>query len=157
MLYIPFNHQRINLSDFPSSSANKVNDSPIKVKCSECKNNTVDIHPLVKQGVIPKELAPVFTYIPPPTRTKTKSKLVQKARIVTSQEVKAEVRAVEERKRQKNILKIKLPAKKSQKLLKLVQKVLKTKVSSPKVSGKLIQTANLMTKVNVISQHTVLI
>ena len=114
---MPFNPARIDLSSFPTSyaGADVISDSPIKATCSKCRISNVELHPLVKQGVVPKHIAGCFTYTPPPKKSKTKSKVVKTARIITSEEVKAEVRAVEERKNAKNakkILKVKLPVSK---------------------------------------------
>ena len=66
----------------------KPSDTPVKATCSSCRSADVELHPLVKQGIIPKRLAEVFTYTPPPNKTKSKSKIVKAARIVTSEEVK---------------------------------------------------------------------
>ena len=111
---IPFNPQRIDLTQFPSSFAGAVaSDSPVKATCKECRASNVELHPLVKQGVIPKRIAEVFTYTPPPEKTKTKSKIVKTARIITSEEVRAEVMAVEQKKKEKGekLMKVKLPVK----------------------------------------------
>ena len=111
---VPFNPARIDLSSFPSSSAGAdrmvSTDSPAKATCSTCRVNNVELHPLVRQGIVPKHLADCFNYTPPPTKTKTKSKVVQKGRVITSEEVKAEVRAIEEKKKAK-LLKVKFPMK----------------------------------------------
>ena len=85
-------------------------DSPVKATCSTCCVNNVELHPLVRQGIVPKHLTDCFNYTPPPTKTKTKSKVVQKGRVITSEEVKAEVRAIEEKKKAK-LLKVKFPMK----------------------------------------------
>ena len=61
----------------------------------ECRVNNVALHPLVKQKLIPKRLADVFVYTPPPNKSKTKSKVVKKARFVTSEEVKTEILEME--------------------------------------------------------------
>ena len=59
---MPYDPTKIDLSHFPSSFANApVEPSPIKATCSECRSNNVELHPLVKQGVVPKKLAEVFT------------------------------------------------------------------------------------------------
>ena len=58
-------------------------------------------YPLVKQGAIPKHLAGVFVYTPPPQKKKSKSKIVKYARIVTSDEVIKDVKEAEEGKNQK--------------------------------------------------------
>lgn len=106
---MPYNPNAIDLSKFPTSLSIKPieSESPVKATCSTCKFRDVELHPLVRQGVIPKRLAEIFTYTPPPDKTKTKSKIVTKARIITSEEVKQEIREVEERKSKKQ--KMKLP------------------------------------------------
>ena len=92
---IPYDPSKIDLAAFPSSSATvKEVQSPLKVTCSECRSKNVEFHPLV----IPKKLAEAFVYTPPPEKPKTKSKVVQHARIITSEEVQAEVKLVEEKK-----------------------------------------------------------
>ena len=64
---IPFNPNQIDLNDYPSSTAPDLqNESPVTIPCSECRVKNVELHPLVRQGVIPKKLAAVFTYTPPP-------------------------------------------------------------------------------------------
>ena len=100
---IPFNPDVIDLSKFPTSLADIeiAADSPIKATCSSCRSANVELHPLVKQGVIPKKLAEVFVYTPPPNKTKSKSKVVKEARIVTSEEVKREIGEIEKRKKNK--------------------------------------------------------
>ena len=75
---IPFNPNNINLSNFPSSSAGRVeNETPIDATCSECRVKNVELHPLVRHGKILVRLANVFVYTPPPKQTKTKSKIVR--------------------------------------------------------------------------------
>ena len=59
------------------------------------------MHPLVRQDEIPVRLANVFVYTPPPKKTKTKSKIGEKARVITSEKVRTEVASVEETKREK--------------------------------------------------------
>ena len=100
---IPFNPDIIDLSKFPTSLADlpPVTDSPVKATYSSCRSADVELHPLVKQGVIPKKLAEVFVYTPPPNKTKSQSKVVKKARIVTSEEVKKEIVEIESGKRSK--------------------------------------------------------
>ena len=98
---IPFNPKKINLSNF---SAGRVeNETPIlnSYTCSECRVKNVEFHPLIRQGEIPVRLANVFVYTPPPKKTKTKSKIVEKARVITSEKVRTEVASVEETKREK--------------------------------------------------------
>ena len=88
---IPFNPQKINLANFPSSRPDtelQAIDSPVKATSSTCRVNDVELHPLVKQDVIPKHLANAFVYTPPPNKSKSKSKVVKSARIITSEEVK---------------------------------------------------------------------
>ena len=60
------------------------------------------MNPLVKQGVIPKRLTEVFVSIPPPKKTKSKTKVVKTAKIITSEEVRAEVEEIDQRKQQKS-------------------------------------------------------
>ena len=100
---LPFDPTVIDLSKFPTSLADlpKPSDTPVKATCSSCRSADVELHPLVKQGIIPKRLAEVFTYTPPPNKTKSKSKIVKAARIVTSEEVKKDIAEVESRKRSK--------------------------------------------------------
>ena len=107
---IPFNPNRINLSSFPTSMqcSSEPVVSPVKATCKECRVKNVELHPLVKQGIIPKHLADAFMYTPPPQKTKLRSKVVQYARIATSAEVKAEV--VEKENRNRNKGKGKKPA-----------------------------------------------
>jgi hypothetical protein len=106
---MPFNPDAIDLSKFPTSLSldPMESESPVKATCSTCRYRDVELHPLVRQGVIPKHLAAVFTYTPPPEKTKTKSKIVTLARIITSDAVKQEIKDVEERKNKKQ--KMKLP------------------------------------------------
>ena len=63
---IPFNPQRIDLSKYPSSMSSTpgISDSPAKVKCRDCRVNDIAIHPLVKNGMVPKHLAEVMLYTP---------------------------------------------------------------------------------------------
>ena len=63
---IPFDPSQIDLSDFPTSASQvNIEVSPMKATCSNCRIQNVQLHPLVKQGVISKRLADVFTYTPP--------------------------------------------------------------------------------------------
>ena len=102
----PFNPAKIQLENYPRSFANVQSESPVKATCSSCRLKNVELNPLVKQGVIPKNIAHVFTYTPPLTKTKTKSKIVKNTRIVTSEEVKSEVEEIEKRKNDKLMVKI---------------------------------------------------
>ena len=79
---LPFNPA----SQFPSSLANAtpISESPVQATCSTCRVNNVQLHPLVKQGLVPKRLASVFTYTAPASKTKSRVKTVEKARIITS-------------------------------------------------------------------------
>ena len=71
---IPFNPDQIDLNDYPSSTAPDLqNESPVTIPCSECRVKNVELHPLVRQGVIPKKLAAAFTYTPPPKKTRTQT------------------------------------------------------------------------------------
>ena len=55
---IPYNPNKIDLSQFPSSLAGTDQSGfPIKATCSSCRLQDVELHPLVKQGIIPKHLA----------------------------------------------------------------------------------------------------
>ena len=56
--------------------------------------------------MIPKRIAEVFAYTPPPKKTKTKSKVIKTARIITSEEVRAEVAETEKKKREKEEAKL---------------------------------------------------
>lgn len=100
---IPFNPKIVNLKDYTSSLSNsdKIPELPIKATCTTCYARNVELHPLVRQGVIPKAVAAAFVYTPPPEKTKSKSKLVKNARIVTSESVRAEVAETEKRKAKK--------------------------------------------------------
>ena len=98
---IPFNPNKVNLSQFATSSSSVCPESPVKAVCSQCRVNNVELHPLVKQGVVPKRLAEIFTYTPPPKKSRSRSKVVKHARIVTSDDVVAEIKAVEQRKMEK--------------------------------------------------------
>ena len=62
--------------------------------------NNVQLHHLVKQGLVPKRLASVFTYTVPASKTKSRVKTVEKARIITSEEVREEILASQKRKRE---------------------------------------------------------
>ena len=119
---IPFNPAKIQLENYPRSFANVQSESPVKATCSSCRLKNVELNPLLKQGVIPKNISYVFTYTPPPTKTRTKLKIVKNARIVTSEEVRSEVEEVEKWKNDKLMVKIqpkkrKLCAKKDLKTL----------------------------------------
>ena len=57
------------------------------------------MHPLVRQIIIPKHLADVFLYIPPPESTKSRSKVVKTARVATSEEVKQKIKEKEQKKK----------------------------------------------------------
>ena len=98
---IPFNPQRIDLSKYPSSMSSTpgISDSPAKVKCRDCRVKDVAIHPLVKNGMVPKHLAEVMLYTPPPEIPKTQSKVVKSARVITSEAVRTEIEAKEEKRR----------------------------------------------------------
>jgi hypothetical protein len=98
---IPFNPSKIDLTQFPTSSstiAGAVNESPLKVSCSNCKKENVELHPLVNNKLVPKHLAEALIYTPPPDKSKSKSKVVEKARLITSEKVKEEIRMTEARK-----------------------------------------------------------
>ena len=99
---LPFNPAKIDLSQFPSSLANAtpISESPVQATCSTCCVNNVQLHPLVKQGLVPKRLASVFTYTAPASKTKSRVKTVEKARIITSEEVQEEILASQKRKRE---------------------------------------------------------
>ena len=66
---IPFNPQKIDLSQYPSSTC-RINEieSPVKVTCSKCRTEDVTLHPLVKQGTIKKSIAAALVYTPPPRK-----------------------------------------------------------------------------------------
>ena len=101
---IPFNPNKIDLDAFPTSSEKEnPESSPLKATCSNCRMQNVSLHPLVRQGLVPKKLADVFVYSPPPETKKSMSKAVKHARIVTSEEVKQEI--VEKELKKKKILK----------------------------------------------------
>ena len=65
---IPFNPSVIDLSRYPSSVQSEESESPVKVTCSTCRKENVDLHPLVKQNIIPKHLADTLIYTPPPEK-----------------------------------------------------------------------------------------
>lgn len=98
---LPFNPEKIDLSQFPSSLANAtpISESPVQATCSTCRVANVQLHPLVKQGCIPKKLADVFMYTAPSGKPRSRAKTVEKARIVTSEEVRAEIISSQKRKR----------------------------------------------------------
>ena len=90
---MPYNPSKIDLSLFPSSSPDSYpNDSPLKATCTSCRKENVELHPLVRQNIIPKHLADVFFYTPPLERTKSQSRVVKTAHVVSSEEVKQEIR-----------------------------------------------------------------
>ncbi len=98
---VPFNPNKVDLSNYPTSLPSApvpISESPVKATCSACRVENVELHPLVRQGVIPKHLAEVFVYTPPPAMTKSKSRVVKFARIITSEEVKNEIREIERKK-----------------------------------------------------------
>ena len=102
----PFNPSKVNLQKYPSSlpcGATRSNDpeSPIHVTCTTCRKEDVSVHPLVRQGVIPKDLADVFVHQTPAGKSKSRTKVVKNARVITSEKVREEVRLVEERKKMK--------------------------------------------------------
>ena len=73
---MPYNPSKIDLSLFPSTSPDSYpNDSPLKATCTSCRKENVELHPLVRQNIIPKHLADVFFYTPPLERTR--KRLVQ--------------------------------------------------------------------------------
>ena len=83
-------------SQFPSSlPGNYQSWSPIKPACSLCRLQDVELHHLVKQGIIPKHLAQVFTYTPLPSKPKSQCKVVKKGCVITSELVKAVIQSVE--------------------------------------------------------------
>ena len=82
--------------------ATPISESPVQATCSSCRVNNVQLHPLVKSKLVPKKLADVFVYNAPPDKTKSRVKTVEKARIITSDEVRNEVLESEKRKREKN-------------------------------------------------------
>ena len=53
------------------------------------------MYPLVKQGIITKHLAHVFSYTPPPSKPKSQCKVVKEVCVITSYSVKAEIQSVE--------------------------------------------------------------
>ena len=87
---VPFNPNKIDLNAFPTSSSQEKSSesSPLKATCSNCRIQNVSLHSLVRQGLVPKKLADVFVYSPPPETKRSMSKVVKHARIVTSEEVK---------------------------------------------------------------------
>ena len=71
---ISFSPDQIELNDYPSTTAPDLQtESPVTILCSECLVKKVELHPLVRQEVIPKKLAAAFTYTPPPKMTRTQS------------------------------------------------------------------------------------
>ena len=89
---------QVDISKYASSFANsEIPESPIKATCSSCMVKEVELHPLVRQGLIPKKIASAFVYTPPPKKSKSRSKIVSNARIVTSEEVRQEVHLIEQR------------------------------------------------------------
>ena len=101
---LPFDPTKIDLSQFPSSLANStpVQESPLQATFSTFRKNDVVLHPLVKQGCVPKRLADVFAYSITPGKTRSRVKTVEKARIITSEEIRKEVHETEKRKRPGN-------------------------------------------------------
>ena len=95
---IPFNPKSVKLSNYPSVQNNLIIDSPVKATCTNCRKENVELHPLVRSGAIPKNIASAFVYTPPPEKTKTKSKIVKKGRIITSDEVRKECEMTEKKK-----------------------------------------------------------
>ena len=84
---IPFNPKKVDISKYASSFASSnVQESPIKATCSSCMVKEVELHPLVRQGLIPKKIASALVYTPPPTKSKSRSKIVSNARIITSED-----------------------------------------------------------------------
>ena len=73
----------------------------MRATCSTCRKNNISLHPLVKQGCIPKKLANVFTYCPPPETSRCRVKTVECACIVTSEEIRKEEKETEARKKRK--------------------------------------------------------
>ena len=98
---LPFDPNKINLEQFPSSLAHAtpVPESPVQATCSTCQKNNVELHPLVKQGCTPKKLADVFAYSISPGKSRSRVKTVECARIITSEEIRQEVKETEERQR----------------------------------------------------------
>ena len=107
----PFNPNKVNLQKYPTSlpcGATTSNDpeSPIRVTCTTCRKEDVSVHPLVRQGVIPKDLANVFVHQTPAGKSKSHAKVFENARFITFEKVREEVRLVEERKKMKALLKM---------------------------------------------------
>ena len=93
---IPYNPNKIDLTQFSSSLAGTDQSGyPIKATSSLCRLQDVELHPLIKQGNIPKHLAQVFTYTPPPSKPKSQCKVVKKACITTSDLVTTGIQPVE--------------------------------------------------------------
>ena len=111
---IPFDPKKIDLSKYPSSFKKPCNirESPVKLTCSACRLQDVELHPLVRHGHIPLNVAAAFTYTPPPMKTKSKSKIVRHARVITSDAVRAEVAETEKKKQEQTIIKLSIKNKK---------------------------------------------
>ena len=92
-----FNPNKIDLNAFLKSSSQEKSpeSSPLKATCSNCRIQSVSLHPLVRQGLVPKKLADVFVYSPPPETKRSMWKVVKHARIVTSKKVKQGIIAKE--------------------------------------------------------------
>ena len=103
---IPYSPSKIDLSQFPSTLAGTdQSGSPVKTTYSLCRLQDVELHPLLKQGIIPKHLLQVFTYTPPPSKPKRQCKVVKKDCVITSQLLKAEIKSVENKKKCSNLYK----------------------------------------------------
>ena len=97
---IPYNPNKIDLSQFPSSLAGTdQSGTPIKVTSSSSRLQDAELHPLVKQSIISKHLAQVFTCTLPPSKPKSQCKLVKKALVITSESVKVEIQSVENKRK----------------------------------------------------------
>jgi len=70
------------------------------------RKENVELHPLVRQNIIPKHLADVFFYTPPLEKTKSQSSVVKTARVVSSEEVKQEIREKEQKKKNRLLRKV---------------------------------------------------
>ena len=129
---LPFDSNKIDLEQFPASLAHAtpVPESLVQATCSTCRKNNVELHPLVKQGCIPKKLADVFTYSVAPGKARSRVKTVECARIITSEEIRQEVRETEERKRQKG------KGKEKATVARIKKKVTKTTKTASKCSAK---------------------
>ena len=58
----PYMPEKIDISRYPKdiSSDPSPDDSSVHVRCTTCRKNDVELHPLVRQGFIPKHLADAF-------------------------------------------------------------------------------------------------